>query len=94
VLNEPTAGVDVDLRRSLWEFISRLNKAGHTILLTTHYLEEAEALCGRIAMLKSGKIIALDTTQALLARVGGAGLEEAFVHIMKDTPQLAKGTPA
>ena len=94
VLDEPTAGVDVDLRRSLWEFISRLNKAGHTILLTTHYLEEAEALCGRIAMLKSGKIIALDTTQALLARVGGAGLEEAFVHIMKDTPQLAEGTPA
>ncbi|AWB34905.1 ABC transporter ATP-binding protein [Orrella marina] len=82
VLDEPTAGVDVDLRRSLWEFISRLNKQGHTILLTTHYLEEAEALCGRIAMLKQGKVIALDTTEALLARVGGAGLEEAFVQIM------------
>jgi ABC-2 type transport system ATP-binding protein len=91
LLDEPTAGVDVDLRRSLWEFIARLNKAGHTILLTTHYLEEAEALCGRIAMLKAGQIIALDTTQALLARVGGAGLEEAFVHIMKDTPQLEQG---
>src|SRR5690606_435005 len=48
ILDEPTAGVDVDLRRTLWEFISRLNKEGHTILLTTHYLEEAEALCGRI----------------------------------------------
>lgn len=82
ILDEPTAGVDVDLRRTLWEFISRLNKEGHTILLTTHYLEEAEALCGRIAMLKAGRIVALDTTQALLARVGGADLEDAFVHIM------------
>lgn len=86
VLDEPTAGVDVDLRRSLWEFISRLNKQGHTILLTTHYLEEAESLCGRIAMLKRGRIVALDTTQALLARVGGAGLEEAFVQIMHESP--------
>ena len=66
VLDEPTAGVDVDLRRSLWEFISRLNREGHTILLTTHYLEEAEALCGRIAMLKSGRIVALDDTRNLL----------------------------
>jgi ABC-2 type transport system ATP-binding protein len=66
VLDEPTAGVDVDLRRSLWEFISRLNREGHTILLTTHYLEEAQALCGRIAMLKSGRIVALDDTRNLL----------------------------
>ena len=66
VLDEPTAGVDVDLRRSLWEFISRLNSEGHTILLTTHYLEEAQALCGRIAMLKSGRIVALDDTRNLL----------------------------
>ena len=66
VLDEPTAGVDVDLRRSLWEFISRLNQEGHTILLTTHYLEEAQALCGRIAMLKSGRIVALDDTRNLL----------------------------
>lgn len=84
VLDEPTAGVDVDLRRSLWEFISRLNRAGHTILLTTHYLEEAEALCGRIAMLKRGQIVALDTTESLLARAGG-NLEQAFIHIM-NTP--------
>ena len=84
VLDEPTAGVDVDLRRTLWEFIARLNKEGHTILLTTHYLEEAEALCGRIAMLKNGRIVALDTTQALLARVGGTDLEDAFVRIMRD----------
>ncbi|MER1967903.1 ABC transporter ATP-binding protein [Castellaniella sp. GW247-6E4] len=84
ILDEPTAGVDVDLRRALWEFISRLNRAGHTILLTTHYLEEAEALCGRIAMLKAGRVVALDTTQALLARAGGADLEDAFVRIMHD----------
>jgi ABC-2 type transport system ATP-binding protein len=84
ILDEPTAGVDVDLRRGLWEFISRLNKEGHTVLLTTHYLEEAEALCGRIAMLRSGHIAALDTTQALLARVGGTDLEDAFVRIMHD----------
>src|SRR5690606_2032198 len=76
ILDEPTAGVDVDLRRTLWDFITRLNQAGHTILLTTHYLEEAEALCGRVAMLKSGQIVALDTTQALMARVGGADLED------------------
>jgi ABC-2 type transport system ATP-binding protein len=66
VLDEPTAGVDVDLRRSLWAFISRLNREGHTILLTTHYLEEAEALCGRIAMLKAGRVVALDATRNLL----------------------------
>ncbi len=88
MLDEPTAGVDVDLRRTLWEFISRLNKEGHTILLTTHYLEEAEALCGRIAMLKGGRIVALDTTQALLARVGGTDLEDAFVRIMHDADFL------
>jgi len=67
VLDEPTAGVDVELRQTLWQFIARLNREGHTVLLTTHYLEEAEALCGRIAMLKQGKVVALDKTSALLA---------------------------
>ena len=67
VLDEPTAGVDVELRQTLWQFIARLNKEGHTVLLTTHYLEEAEALCGRIAMLKQGRVVALDRTSALLA---------------------------
>ena len=71
ILDEPTAGVDVELRRSLWGFIRKLNRDGHTIILTTHYLEEAEALCGRIAMLKAGKVVALDTTQALLSRFAG-----------------------
>jgi ABC-2 type transport system ATP-binding protein len=67
VLDEPTAGVDVELRQTLWHFIGRLNKQGHTVLLTTHYLEEAEALCGRIAMLKKGRVVALDRTSALLS---------------------------
>ena len=67
VLDEPTAGVDVELRQTLWQFVARLNKEGHTVLLTTHYLEEAEALCQRIAMLKLGRIVALDRTANLLA---------------------------
>lgn len=67
VLDEPTAGVDVELRQTLWQFVARLNKQGHTVLLTTHYLEEAEALCGRIAMLKQGRVVALDRTANLLA---------------------------
>jgi len=67
VLDEPTAGVDVELRQTLWRFISRLNREGHTVLLTTHYLEEAEALCGRIAMLKQGRVVALERTATLLA---------------------------
>jgi ABC-2 type transport system ATP-binding protein len=66
VLDEPTAGVDVELRQTLWQFIAKLNKQGHTVLLTTHYLEEAEALCSRIAMLKQGKVVALDSTSELL----------------------------
>jgi ABC-2 type transport system ATP-binding protein len=71
VLDEPTAGVDVELRQSLWAFIRKLNRDGHTIILTTHYLAEAEALCGRIAMMKAGRIVALDTTQHLLSRFAG-----------------------
>ena len=79
VLDEPTAGVDVELRQALWKFIRSLNQDGHTIVLTTHYLEEAEALCGRIAMLKQGHIVALDTTQNLLRRHSGCYLELRLV---------------
>lgn len=71
VLDEPTAGVDVELRQGLWGFVRRLNAAGHTVILTTHYLEEAETLCGRIAMLKQGRIVALDSTRDLLDRFSG-----------------------
>ena len=81
VLDEPTAGVDVELRQTLWQFIARLNKAGHTVLLTTHYLEEAEALCGRIAMLKKGRVVALDRTSALLA-----GTASTMLRFKTDRP--------
>jgi len=74
VLDEPTAGVDVELRQTLWQFIARLNRDGHTIVLTTHYLEEAESLCNRIAMLKGGAVVALDKTADLLKRHAGAFL--------------------
>ncbi|PJI98957.1 ABC-2 type transport system ATP-binding protein [Acidovorax sp. 69] len=75
VLDEPTAGVDVELRQTLWQFIARLNKEGHTVLLTTHYLEEAEALCGRIAMLKAGQVVALNRTSELLKAASGSVLQ-------------------
>ncbi len=82
VLDEPTAGVDVELRQGLWQFVRRLNNEGHTIILTTHYLEEAEALCGRIALMKQGKVIALDTTANLMAAHPGGTLEDVFVRTM------------
>ena len=84
VLDEPTAGVDVELRQGLWQFVRRLNGEGHTIILTTHYLEEAEALCGRIALMKQGRVVALDTREALMAAHQGASLEEVFVRVMKN----------
>jgi len=94
VLDEPTAGVDVELRQGLWEFVRGLNRDGHTIVLTTHYLDEAEALCGRIAMLKQGRIVALDTTSNLVNRRGGlclklhitgAALPAALAALVRDT---------
>lgn len=75
VLDEPTAGVDVELRHGLWQFIRKLNRDGHTIVLTTHYLEEAESLCGRIAMLKAGRVVALDTTANLLRHFASHNLQ-------------------
>jgi len=71
VLDEPTAGVDVELRQGLWAFVRRLNAEGHTIVLTTHYLEEAQELCGRIGMLRSGRLVALDRTRVLIDRLAG-----------------------
>jgi len=83
VLDEPTAGVDVGLRKSLWAFIRRLHEEGHTIVLTTHYLEEAESLCDRIAILNHGNVVALDTKEALLKR--GIG-KTVNVWITTDEP--------
>lgn len=87
VLDEPTAGVDVELRQTLWQFISRLNRQGSTVLLTTHYLEEAEALCGRIAMLKQGKVVALERTSELLRRASSNVLRFKTDQILP--PELA-----
>lgn len=80
VLDEPTAGVDVELRQTLWKFIARLNREGHTVVLTTHYLEEAESLCDRIAMLKFGEVVALDRTANLLSQFAGLQLVLSFAH--------------
>jgi ABC-2 type transport system ATP-binding protein len=88
VLDEPTAGVDVELRQGLWQFVRRMNREGHTIVLTTHYLEEAETQCTRIAMLKDGRIAALDTTRNLLGNFSGLELR---LHLDRDT--LPPGVP-
>jgi len=74
VLDEPTAGVDVELRQGLWRFIKQLNHNGHTIVLTTHYLDEAEALCNRVAMLKQGNIVALDSVKNFVRTIPGCTL--------------------
>lgn len=85
VLDEPTAGVDVELRQGLWEFIRHLNQVGHTIVLTTHYLEEAQTLCDRLAMLKQGQIVALDTTENLLHRFASHRL-----RVLLDKPEIGE----
>jgi ABC-2 type transport system ATP-binding protein len=82
VLDEPTAGVDIELRESLWAFMSRLNEAGHTIVLTTHYLEEAENLCRHVAFLKGGRLVAHSDTQTLLA---GRRMEDTFKRILAES---------
>lgn len=71
ILDEPTAGVDVELRHTLWEFVREINNHGTTVLLTTHYLEEAEQMCGRLAIMNRGELVALDSTENLLSRLGG-----------------------
>jgi ABC-2 type transport system ATP-binding protein len=88
VLDEPTAGVDVELRQGLWRFVRRMNREGHSIVLTTHYLEEAETQCSRIAMLKDGRIAALDTTRNLLGSFSGV---ELSIHL--DRAALPSGVP-
>lgn len=95
VLDEPTAGVDVELRQSMWQFIQRLNDEGHTIILTTHYLEEAETLCNRVAMMKQGEIIALDSTENLLKRIPGKELQltlnQAIPHHLQHLVRTTNG---
>jgi ABC-2 type transport system ATP-binding protein len=93
VLDEPTAGVDVELRQALWSFVRSLNAAGHTIVLTTHYLEEAQQLCSRIAMLKDGRIVALDSTARLLAEFSERVLKVKVAGGALPEPLAARARP-
>jgi ABC-2 type transport system ATP-binding protein len=86
VLDEPTAGVDVELRQSMWRFVRRLHKEGHTIVLTTHYLEEAEELCDRIAIINKGKLLALESKEDLLSRGLGNKLLVRATHPIQTIP--------
>ena len=90
ILDEPTAGVDVDLRESMWRFIQYLNSEGHTIVLTTHYLEEAEELCDRIGIINKGELIALETKQDLLALGLGSTLLVRAAHTIETIPSELK----
>jgi ABC-2 type transport system ATP-binding protein len=81
-LDEPTAGVDVELRYRLWEYIRELNRGGLTILLTTHYLEEAEELCEEIALINDGRIVAQDTSTSLKERFGATNIEEVYLKVV------------
>jgi len=85
ILDEPTAGVDVELRHTLWEFVREINREGTTILLTTHYLEEAEQMCGRVAIMHHGELIALERTDDLIRRLGGRALR---IHLREPLAEL------
>ncbi|MEA2399290.1 MAG: type transport system ATP-binding protein, partial [Thermoleophilaceae bacterium] len=92
ILDEPTAGVDFELRQELWRYIRRLHDQGTTILLTTHYLEEAEALCEEIALIRRGRLIARDTSEGLRETYGAGSLSDVYVKAMGSAPEA--GTPA
>ncbi len=94
ILDEPTAGVDVELRHTLWEFVREINAEGTTILLTTHYLEEAEEMCGRLAIMHHGELIALEPTAALLERMGGRDLVVQIDPLLKEVPVALQGRGA
>jgi ABC-2 type transport system ATP-binding protein len=82
ILDEPTAGVDVELRLELWHYVQRINAEGTTILLTTHYLEEAEQLCSKIAFINDGRIVAGGTSAELATEFGVASLEDAYLELV------------
>jgi ABC-2 type transport system ATP-binding protein len=82
ILDEPTAGVDVELRLELWHYVQRINAEGTTILLTTHYLEEAEQLCSRIAFINDGQIVAQGSSAELASEYGVASLEDAYLELV------------
>ncbi len=91
ILDEPTAGVDVELRLELWQYVQRINAEGTTILLTTHYLEEAEQLCSRIAFINGGEIVAEGTSGELAATYGVASLEDAYLELV-GRKELSRGS--
>jgi ABC-2 type transport system ATP-binding protein len=82
ILDEPTAGVDVELRLELWQYVQRINAEGTTILLTTHYLEEAEQLCDKIAFINDGQIVATGTSDELASKYGVSSLEDAYLELV------------
>src|SRR6188472_70354 len=89
VLDEPTAGVDIELRRQLWAYVKHLNEQGVTVVLTTHYLEEAEQLCDRIAIINHGQVIANEPTRTLLAKAQEKSVQVSFDHPLIDLPENA-----
>jgi len=91
VLDEPTAGVDVELRRQLWSHVRALNAAGTTILLTTHYLEEAEELCDHIAIIDHGKVVVAERTENLLRRLDDKSLTITVAERLTELPETLKG---
>ncbi|MEV4423419.1 ABC transporter ATP-binding protein [Patulibacter sp. NPDC049589] len=94
ILDEPTAGVDVELRSELWEYTRRLHQAGTTILLTTHYLEEAEALCEEIALIRGGRIIARDTADGLRAQYDADDIAGVYLQAMQSDAAAGNAVPA
>jgi ABC-2 type transport system ATP-binding protein len=90
ILDEPTAGVDVELRLELWHYVQRINEEGTTILLTTHYLEEAEQLCDQIAFINNGEIVAQGTSDELASRFGVSSLEDAYLELV-GRKELSRG---
>ncbi|MEM1346585.1 MAG: ABC transporter ATP-binding protein [Pseudomonadota bacterium] len=94
VLDEPTAGVDIELRQMLWAYVRALNDAGTTVILTTHYLEEAETMCDRIAIIDQGRVVACDDTATLLARLDAKSLVLSLEAPCEVAPDLGEGIQA
>ncbi len=91
VLDEPTAGVDIELRMQLWDYVRELNRMGTTVLLTTHYLEEAEELCDKVAIINHGRLVACDETQTLLSKMDAKELIVTLNEALTDVPQSLRG---
>lgn len=91
VLDEPTAGVDIELRIQLWDYVRELNRQGTTVLLTTHYLEEAEELCDKVAIINHGRLVACDETKTLLSKMDAKELIVTVAETLNDVPDILRG---